>query len=301
VNPSQSSGPAGGHSAWRRRLLLLLAAFFAAVFISPRGSVTAWTLVLIATCGIPLGSALLAWSTARRFEPGEAGRKLWSMIALIGVADAVVVACFVMPRVVSMIGASEAAIILTIASTGLVSLSRIGLAWALWIMVRLYRKSELAAPLRSWDYVLIAAVMALGVVSLVFAGSIARSTVNITRPDLIKWVSIAGLPHLAALAICSVLGITVWRYSEQMGGGLVAKAWRSILLYAVLWLARLGILGAFGSVFGMDTYHRPAWVSMFDFASILAAEYLFFLAVSYQYEACTAPVVVDEAALESIP
>ncbi|HEU4387063.1 MAG TPA: hypothetical protein VFV34_04655, partial [Blastocatellia bacterium] len=144
------------------------------------------------------------------------------------------------------------------------------------------------------------AVMAASITCVVFAGSVARSVLNVSQPNFVRWVSLAGIPHLAALAVCSVFGITVWRYAQQMGGGLIAKAWRSILLYAVIWLARLGVLGALGSLFAMDSYNRPVWASMFDFASIVAAEYLLFVGISYQYEACTGAVTVDESELEAI-
>lgn len=287
----------GSQTLWRRSLTVLVLAFFAAVFALPRGGVAAWSLVLIITTALPLVSAIVASLTRKQFDEGEPGRRLWSLVALICISDSIVCASFVVPRVV---GAFAAVGTLTIATTLLVSVSRVVLAWALWIMVRLYKRSGLAVGLTGLDYVLIAAVMTASITCVVFAGSIARSVLNVSRPDLIRWVSIAGLPHLAALAVCSVLGITVWRYAQQMGGGLIAKAWRSILLYAVVWLARLGVLGALGSLFGMDSYNRPVWASMFDFGSILAAEYLLFLGISYQYEACTGAVTVDESELEAM-
>jgi hypothetical protein len=292
----ESGGFLASQTLWRRSLMFLAVAFFAAVFALPRGGTAAWSLVFIITTTLPLASAVLASLTRKQFGEGEPGRRLWSLIALICISDSIVCACFVIPRVVNF----GAAATLIIATTFLVSVSRIVLAWALWIMVRLYRKSGLDVGLTGLDYALIVAVMAASLTSVLFAGTIARSVLNVTRPDLIRWVSIAGLPHLAALAACSVLGIMVWRYAQQMGGGLIAKAWRSILLYAVIWLARLGVLGGLGSLFGMDTYNRPVWASMFDFASILAAEYLLFLGISYQYEACTGAVTVDESELESI-
>jgi hypothetical protein len=96
-----------------------------------------------------------------------------------------------------------------------------------------------------------------------------------------------GFPLIPALALSSVLGVVVWRYAKQMGGGLVAKAWYSILLYTALWLMRLVLLGLLTYLLDFTGANRPAIASIASLIVLLAAEYTLFLGASYQYEACT--------------
>jgi hypothetical protein len=113
----------------------------------------------------------------------------------------------------------------------------------------------------------------------------------------------AGLPLLVALIPFSVVGVMLWRYSTQMGGGLVAKAWRCILLYGVLWLTRMTFAGVLNSAGGATT-GRPlgGWLTATIWLLLLlASEYMIFLGASYQYEVSTSAVETDHSAVSNMP
>jgi hypothetical protein len=294
-NGTGSTGLSVGHVEWRRIVFLLTAAFYAAWFPF-RGTHAAWSLVLIAITTLSLSAAVLALLSARQFGPGEPARLLWRMVALIGVTDTLVAVAFTLPGVVGMFKAAGA---LTVGTTAISSLSRIALAVALWMMIRVYRKGGLTVHLERLDYVAIATFAGVAVTSVILSASVVRGTLYISSPNLINWVRMVGIPSVVALVGCSVFGVMAWKYARQMGGGLVAKASRSVLVYAFLWIFRLGILGALSYVYAMDPLHRPTWVRMIDFASILGAEYFLFLSASYQYEACTSDVMFDETEMEA--
>lgn len=57
-------------------------------------------------------------------------------------------------------------------------------------------------------------------------------------PQMIRWFTLIEYPRLLVLGVCSVFGVLVWRYATAMGGGLVGKAWRAVLLYAAFYLLR---------------------------------------------------------------
>ncbi|HEV8486876.1 MAG TPA: hypothetical protein VGV87_25245 [Blastocatellia bacterium] len=284
-----------GHVGWRRIVLLFTAAFFVAWFPF-RGTPAAWSVVLIAITSLSLSALILASLSARQFGQGEPARLLWWMVALIGLTDTLVAVAFTLPGVVGMF---KAAGVFTVVTTAIGSLSRIALAVALWMMIRVYRKGGLTVHLEKLDYAAIAIFAGVAVMSVILSGSVVRATLYISSPNLINWVRLAGIPSVVALVGCSVFGVMAWKYARQMGGGLVAKASRSIMVYAFLWVFRLGLLGALSYVYAMDPLHRPTWVRMIDFASILGAEYFLFLSASYQHEACTSDVVFDETEMEA--
>lgn len=236
--------------------------------------------------------ASLAFMTAARFDRSEAGWLVWSLIGCAGMADFLMFTIFLVPV---LLGVRDAMSALVVVVAALIMLSRIAVAVALWTTVRVYKRTGLGFHVLSRDYGVMACLIAASGICVALSGSIARSQVS--DEALASAIQLVGLPLLAALAVSSVLGVIVWRYAKQMGGGLVARAWQSILLYTALWLVRLSFLGVLAFAFNISATNRSVIVSRISLAVLLLAEYVLFCGASYQYEACTgrvAPVPVDQ-------
>jgi len=276
-----------------RRAGLVLAIIFALGELVTWDSKSAlpWTLGLIINVGFAAGASVLAFAAARHFDRGETARRVWLLIAFMALADCGVLISFTLPRIV---GAFEGAVTLTLLTSILTALSRgLFLPLALWMVVRIYRGIGLGFHLERWDYLPMIAFAGMGVLSLALVGSVARSQLFIGDPGLVRFLRAVGLLLLPALVLSSVFGVMTWRYAKQMGGGLVAKAWKSILLCTVLWLARFACLGVLTQWFGSDVNDRPLIIEMISFWSVLASECALFMGASCQYEACAGAVDLD--------
>jgi hypothetical protein len=226
--------------------------------------------------------AVLAYITAKRFAGSDKGRWVWLLIGFAGTVDCLMFVLFLLPR---LLGMREMMNTLAVVVTALIVLSRIAVAIALFMMVQLYRKTGLGFGIERRDYAVMAFLTVAGIVAVALSSSIARSQVS--DSGLARDIQLIGFPLIPALALSSVLGVVVWRYAKQMGGGLVAKAWYSILLYTALWLMRLVLLGLLTYLLDFTGANRPAIASIASLIVLLAAEYTLFLGASYQYEACT--------------
>jgi len=124
------------------------------------------------------------------------------------------------------------------------------------------------------------------VLALVFSSSGARASGG---PQLEKLVLVTAIPMVIALAPCSVLGVIIWRYTTEMGGGLVAKAWRSNLLYGAAWLAYIAF-NAIVARYLPEGHSAPFSLPYLLFHgtdwTLKGSEFLIFLGATYQYEAC---------------
>jgi hypothetical protein len=236
---------------------------------------------------VGIAATVLAFRSARSFDPGQTARRAWIFIAIMPLSDAITYIAYTMPAYLSNHYRSTAFIG---AATLLLSITRILAAVAFVSMFRVYRKSGLRLGLRLRDYVAMGLITVMEVVSLLYANSGARASGG---PDLAKLVLWTSIPLVIALVPCSVLGVMIWRYTTQMGGGLVAKAWQSTLLYGVAWLAYIAFhaVAAYYLRFADNKMVVSAAASLIIFTGVdwmlKGAEYLIFLGASFQYEACT--------------
>jgi hypothetical protein len=234
-------------------------------------------------------SALLAYQSSRSFAARQTARRVWIIIALMPLADAFAYFAYNYPAYTSSHQRSKELIAI---STVLLSLSRVLAAVAFWSMFRVYRKTGLTLSLRTREYLAMGTIMLIEVIAQSFSHAGARASGG---PDLARIVLITAAPNVIALVPCSVLGVMIWRYTTQMGGGLVAKAWRNTLLYAMGWLSWT----AFHAVIAYYLQLSPNKIAVsatthfllytgVDILLLKAGEYLMFLGASFQYEACTA-------------
>jgi hypothetical protein len=181
--------------------------------------------------------------------------------------------------------------IVVLAGTTLSMLSRFTLAYVLWKTGVTYRKNGLKFHFRLRDYVVVAVLVLLATVALVYSSATMRvqlPRVVAQAPYLMAWFDVIESARLVALACCSVFGVVVWRYATEMGGGLVAKAWRSVLLYAAIYLLRFAYTGVISHLVTNGTPSaelRTAYV--LGLWALIISEYMLFLGASYQYEACS--------------
>jgi hypothetical protein len=241
--------------------------------------------ILETSAFVSLGMAatFLAYQSARSFSPGQTARRAWMFIAIMPLADAIAYAAFTMGDV---LGTQLKSGLFVGAATALLSLTRILAAVAFLSMVRVYRKSGLRLELRVRDYFAMALITVMEVLALVFSSSGARASGG---PQLEKLVLVTAIPMVIALAPCSVLGVIIWRYTTEMGGGLVAKAWRSNLLYGAAWLAYIAF-NAIVARYLPEGHSAPFSLPYLLFHgtdwTLKGSEFLIFLGATYQYEAC---------------
>jgi hypothetical protein len=237
--------------------------------------------------GISVAAALLAYQSSRSFGSGQTARRAWLIIALMPLSDAIAYVAYTAPAYESGHHLNKEFVI---AATALLSLSRILAAGAFWSMFRVYRKAGLTVRLRVREYLAMGIIMLIEAISLYFSqtGALAAG-----GPDLARLVLVTAVPMVIALVPCSVFGVMIWRYTTQMGGGLVARAWRNTLLYGMGWLSYT----AFHAVVAYYLQLSPDKIAVSAATNFLlftgvdfllkGGEYLMFLGASFQYEACT--------------
>jgi hypothetical protein len=247
---------------------------------------------------------VMASGSARSFGRGQAARRSWLIIGCLGVVDTVLFATYLQPGlsaaqpgpVAPETVARSGSIVL--AGTILSMLSRFLLAYVLWTTVGVYRKSGLKFHFYRRDYALVACLIVLALISLIYSNDamhVQLPRVVAQAPQLMLWFDLTELARLFALGCCSLFGVVVWRYATEMGGGLVAKAWRSVLLYAAIYLLRFAYTGVISHMVttgpatpGLRTaYVIGLWALIFS-------EYMLFVGASYQYEACHSHISVPE-------
>ena len=234
-----------------------------------------------------LAAAALAYKSSRSFSPGQTSRTVWLIIALMPLSDAIAYLAYTSPGYLPNHAKSIPFIAV---ATVFLSLSRIIAVAAFLSMLRVYRKTGLELELRVQEYFVMGLIILIEAISLYFSRSGARASGG---PDAAKLVLITAIPLVVALVPCSVLGVMIWRFTTQMGGGLVAKAWRNTLLYALGWLSYTAFHAVIAYYFQLSadavtgsTAARFLLFTGVDFI-LKGGEYLMFLGASFQYEACT--------------
>jgi hypothetical protein len=234
-----------------------------------------------------VAAALLAYQSSRSFGAGQTARSAWIIIALMPLSDALAYVAYTAPAYTSSHHRDKT---LILAATVMLSLSRIFAAAAFWSMFRVYRKTGLTLDLRSREYLAMGVIVAIEVIALYFSQTGALASGG---PELARLVLITAVPMVVALVPCSVFGVMIWRYTTQMGGGLVAKAWRNTLLYGMGWLSYTAFHAVIAYYLNLSP-NKIAVSAATNFALytgvdllLKGGEYLMFLGASFQYEACT--------------
>jgi len=273
------------YNKWR--WIVLAIAFIPWVLLASRplfgsmrstGAFVSFLMTLIGMVIIALISAVMCYKTARQFGRGETARWAWLLISFFSIVDGLMIITTWAPNflpgrpLTTPLGISSQ--VLAIVARGLTACSFL-------MMIRIYQQSGFRLKLRPFDYCAFVVLMAAEVAMVMVEGNMARIS-SFGKPVLEQWLKILLPASNLMLVVCSVLGILIWRYARQMGGGLVAKAWQFVVLYLVFYIIRRLELGFFGgaSSLGLVIY----------FGLGFACSYLLYLGASFQYEACTRSV-----------
>jgi len=263
-----------------------------------------WGIRVSVCAALAIAAMTMAFMSARSFARGQIARRSWLMIGCLGLVDTLLFTTYLLPGlsaaqpgpVAADIVARSGSVVL--AGTVLSMLSRFMLAYVLWTTAGVYRKSGLKFHFYRRDYLVLAGLMAFAVVSLAYSNAAMRvqlPQVVVHAPQLMVWFEITEWARLLALGCCSVFGVVVWRYATEMGGGLVAKAWRSVLLYAAIYLLRFAYTGVISRLVTTSSPSpglRSAYI--FGLWALILSEYMLFLGASYQFEACRSKIDVPE-------
>jgi hypothetical protein len=248
---------------------------------------------LLAELTVFSAAAVMGYVAARQFSHGQAARLSWMLISLTAALLFLADVGIYLPSVVNAKPAASAALLTAV---GAITLSRVLLVWGLWQMVRIYRASGLGFRLYDRDFGAMVLLAALNLLTLIFGANSVRfqlsNQLSNTGADLIHWILIICLPLPVGLIVCSVLAVIIWRYSQQMGGGLVAKAWQSVLLYTLLLPLRTILVGLSTSL--LEPGSRWAWVAgEISYLGLALAVWALYLGASYQYEACARSLTAE--------
>jgi hypothetical protein len=277
------------HSTWRWMLLALVvggAMLYPAMALSGVSPKAYEAFRLLAELTVFAAAAVMGYAAASRFGTGERGRLAWTLIsigaALFFLADVGIY----LPSAAGLWPGANWTLLVAVAS---ITLSRVLLVWALWAMVAVYRDSGLGFRLLKRDYATMVIFGLLNLLTVFFGANSVRYQLSGSGADLIHWVLVICLPLPLGLVFCSILAVMIWRYSRQMGGGLVAKAWRSVMLYLVLLPVRTVLVGVGAYVFARGSHW--AWViGEVSYLGLALAGWALNLGASYQYQASTQAV-----------
>jgi hypothetical protein len=241
---------------------------------------------LLAELTVFAAAAVMGHAAATQFSRGERARLTWMLISLGAALFFLADVGIYLPSAAGLWPGANWALLVAVSA---ITSSRILLVWALWGMVKVYRDSALGFRLLKRDYATMVIFGLLNLLTVFFGANSIRYQLSGSGPELIHWVLIICLPLPVGLILCSVLAVMIWRYSQQMGGGLVAKAWRSVLLYLVLLPTRTVLVGLGAYVLARGSHW--AWViGEVSYLGLALAVWSLHLGASYQYEACTQAV-----------
>lgn len=222
--------------------------------------------------------AVYASQAAARFGPGDVAGKAWGALAAASVLLTLGQLAAYVPAALDLGGVEGAFII---AGQLLPAAFRLVLCWALWRVRRAYRETGLHFHLTPVDY---AASIAVAVVAMVL----------ISRREVLfqywsgdsNFGDTARTIMTAALIFNFVLYVAVFasslamsRYTAQMGGGLVARAWRGVALYGLLQPLHVFLISILLPAYG------PIAAVAFDNFIVLAAFAALAFGPMYQVEA----------------
>jgi hypothetical protein len=270
---------------------------------------TAWNLTVLLAFTLALPALFMALASARRFGSGETSRRAWMLIAPQGVADCALFMAYAglltlnasspSPTVHTAASFVLAAVLINLAARGM-------LAYVFWKGTQLYRGIGMKVKLYSRDYATIIILVGLLAGSVAFEKDLMKVrlvAVAAKAPELLQWFHWAEYGWLVALGFCSIFGVVVWRLQSEMGGGLVAKAWRGVLLYAAVMLLQFCFKGVAASLIAHEVVKNPtviAALTLLGVWGLLISEFMLLLGTSYQYEACSGKIEFNAEELDKL-
>jgi hypothetical protein len=293
------------YAIWRwAGLILIVAVEIIFGFLVTPAFRMSWGIRVSVCAGLAVAAMAMAFLSARSFGRDQTARRSWFIIGCLGVVDTALFATYLMPGLsAAQAGPVDAATversgIVVLIGTALSMLARFLLAYVLWKTAATYRKTGLKFHFHRRDYIAVLLLLLIATISVVYSNATMRvqlPRVVAQAPNLMPWFDVVEIARLVALACCSVFGVVVWRYATEMGGGLVAKAWRSVLLYAAIYLLRFAYTGVISHLVTSGTPSaelRTAYV--LGLWALIISQYMLFLGASYQYEACSSSIDVPQ-------
>jgi len=295
----------------------LTLAFCVFRYLTIRNGRITFNLCVIVCSLLAISAMVIALSNAKHFGRGNVLRTAWLLIAPMGIVDCLLLACYTLPGVSAggVRPERETAVRLAgliLAGTTLSGIARLVLAYVLWKMIGVYRGIAFKLRLHTSDYVMIVVLIAIATISVLYASNgISNNLRGLAPvvPDMMGWFPVVDWFRLLALSCCAVLGVIAWRYATDSGGGLVAKAWRSVLMYAALYLGYLAYSGLTAHfVIRPNLQAQPTSFSRFlglifllvMFIGLVGSELMLFLGTTYQNEASNSAVELDAETLNAL-
>jgi hypothetical protein len=227
---------------------------------------------------------VLPWFTvyasraAARFGRGDVAGKAWGALAAASVLLVLGQLAAYVPAALDL-GGIEAAVV--VAGQLLPAAFRVVLCWALWRVRRAYRDTGLHFHLKPVDYAASAVVAVVAVVLITRHEVLFQYWAEGSNfGDTARTIMTAALVFnfvLYVLVFASSLAMS--RYAAQMGGGLVARAWRGVALYGLLQPLHVFVISSLSPVYG------PIAAVAFDNFIVLAAFAALAFGPMYQVEA----------------
>ena len=245
-----------------------------------------------------LAALIMAFIVSRQFGKGEKSRLVWLVLAL----DA-----FTFFTVnfgnhgILVIGKFPGHVTVFVVGFAMIMLTRSLLAWAMFAMTRIYKGAGLQLKLEAKHYIAMVLISAVGVGGWILAFISLRTQTYIGDPEVLSWVRVIIRPLPISYVLCAIFGMIIWRYTSLMGGGMVAKAWRTVLLAMLVMPLRSVLIGLAATFVGSN----PKWqwvASEVSYLFFATGGYLAYLGASHQYQACTQEVPDElELAADEIP
>ncbi|HEY6332265.1 MAG TPA: hypothetical protein VI756_23265 [Blastocatellia bacterium] len=310
VSFKRSNQSLSTYTAWRLGSVLFLLIAEGAVLGIFRSEVrTAWNLTVLLASMLAIPAYVLAVYSAKQFGRGEPSRRAWLLIGPQGIADCALFVAYA--GLLTLNAGSPSATVHAAASlvltAVLINLAARGvLAYVFWKGTQLYRGIGMKVRLYRRDYATIVVLVALLAGSVAFEKDLMKvrlAAVAAKAPEMLQWFHWAEYGWLVALGFCAIFGVVVWRLQSEMGGGLVAKAWRGVLLYAAVMLIQFCFKGVAASLIAHEVVRNPTVIAALTLVGVwglLLSEFMLLLGTSYQYEACNGKVEFNAKELEEL-
>jgi hypothetical protein len=215
-------------------LVILPAVFAAMMSLKATAAASALTMTLFAATVMIELFALAQFVRVRRaFASGDAGYLTWTLIVIF-----MIVRLVAEGRLLTLTynlvpeyrdGASSTLYFYVIVLRYLYTASDLLFIGALVTTIRSYKITGLPFKLMPVDYLYIAALCTLPVVTFIFRGNLMQAA--IANPD--GYMMVYRLVAVSVGAVIASLCIVVRRYASQMGGGAVARVWNMVVIAGV--------------------------------------------------------------------
>jgi hypothetical protein len=224
--------------------------------------VAAQRVLFVLTLLVQIVALRRAWTCRSRFEPTDAARTTWSFITLflaVRVLAELRLSTLYFDLVPEVIQASELArTIYVVVLRYLYTASDILLVIALVGVVRAYRSLGLHFRTERSDHALMMLVMAFPLVVWLLRH---RMTNFLGGQD--PTIVVYRLVAVTVTTVVVILCIVIWRYVRQMGGGVLARVWRAVVV------AGLARAGSFVTLAIVSTWSL-AWANLAEQVLLLA-------------------------------